>query len=290
MGIDIHAFNFIKLQADNRPLGSILTIGRQALDVPEDYIKKRLGVAVDNIDGYCESLLIALNANDITSVDCSDYEGATHVGDLNGTVDLGREFDTVIDSGSLEHIFDTASAFNNLINFCKVGGRIIHILPVNNLSGHGFWQFSSDLIYSIYSERNGFHKTQVYYASGLDFNQWYKIPEAKHGCRVELASLEPIILLSVAEKFENKNELIAMQPFYLEIWEEKDESNIKSKPSFNKAGGVVEILFKNRGWLFNAVRNFFLIFGLATGYSRFSIKNTRFERVQVDQVLGGFSK
>jgi hypothetical protein len=276
VGIDIHAFNFLKLQSDIRPLGSVLTIGRQSLDVAKDHVKHSLGYPVTSTDGYCEPLLIALGANNVASVDFSDYENATYVADLNVSVELGRNFDTIIDSGSLEHIFDVASAFRNLIKFCKVGGMIIHILPVNNLNGHGFWQFSSDLIFSIYSKENGFRNTKVFYASGIDFSQWYEVTEARPGSRIEVASVEPIILLSVTVKADEVELISVVQPFYKNAWNESDAFKVITAPHPpNAIMKIARKLFMSRGKFINLLRNTWLVFGLATGRSRFSIRQFR---------------
>jgi hypothetical protein len=40
MGIDLHTFNFLLYQLDRgHALGNVLTIGRQSLDVNNDYLK-----------------------------------------------------------------------------------------------------------------------------------------------------------------------------------------------------------------------------------------------------------
>jgi hypothetical protein len=100
-------------------------------------------------------VLLALGATSVDSLDVSDYENATIVLDLGKPCCFNQRFDTIIDFGSLEHIFDAATAFRNLVDLCEMGGRIMHLLPVNNLNGHGFWQFSSDLIHSLYCGPNG---------------------------------------------------------------------------------------------------------------------------------------
>ncbi len=156
MGIDLHAYNFIEID---------------------------LATSIEQT-GYCEPVLLALNAERVESLNFSDYEDATFIADLNRPLSIGTKFGTLIDTGSLEHVFDVATAFRNTISLCKKGGRILHFLPVNNLNGHGFWQFSSDLLYSIYSALNGFAETEVYYASSLDPSCWYRMPNAKPGKRI----------------------------------------------------------------------------------------------------------
>jgi 2-polyprenyl-3-methyl-5-hydroxy-6-metoxy-1,4-benzoquinol methylase len=59
---------------------------------------------------------------------------------------LHNKYDTVIDSGTLEHIFKAPEALEYCLLLCKPGGQILHMLPSNNWCGHGFWQFSPELI------------------------------------------------------------------------------------------------------------------------------------------------
>jgi hypothetical protein len=287
MGIDIHAFNFIKLQAARHPLGKVLTIGGQSLSVDPGFIEMDLGKTIERT-GYCEPVLLALNADSVESLDLSDYEGATYIADLNQSLSIDAKFDTIIDSGTLEHVFDVAAAFRNTINLCRIGGRIIHFLPVNNLNGHGFWQFSSDLLYSIYSEKNGFTGTDVYYASSLDSSFWYKVPEAKPGVRIEIVSLEPIILLSVACKVRHAESISVMQPFYAPAWNPESASSTRTaEKDVSSIKKIVKRLFVRRGRLMNSIRNLHLIVGLMTGASHYSLNSSCFRKIRVDQALRG---
>ena len=283
MGIDIHAFNFIRMQAKRDALGSTLTIGRQSLSLSPNFILENLGTKLEEGDGYCERLLEKMNASSVESIDFSNYENPTYTGDLNKDIDISKQFDTIIDAGSLEHVFDTAAAFRNLIKFCKVGGRIVHILPVNNLSGHGFWQFSSDLMYSIYKPENGFSETEVYYASGLDFENWYLAPSAAAGKRIEIVSIEPIILMSVTRKAGNVDAIKVTQPFYENAWKNSDATEIQATgPSIIS---ILKKTLKTRGKIINSLRNAGLVFGLAIGKSRFSIKHPKFKEIIVKDLF-----
>jgi hypothetical protein len=212
MGIDSHAFNFVMCQAARAPLGRVLTIGQQSLDVDQKFLRSKLDKPLEP-SPYCEPVLLAMGAASVDSLDVSDYESATIVLDLGKPCCFNKRFDTIVDGGSLEHIFDAAMAFRNLVDLCEVGGRIIHILPVNNLNGHGFWHFSSDLIHSVYCGCNGFSETTVYYASSIDPRTWYEMPAAKSGVRVETVSIEPIILLSVTRKIADVAGIEESQPF-----------------------------------------------------------------------------
>lgn len=273
MGIDLHSIRLIQDLAAQRPLGDVLTIGRQSVDFDASALGNP---PADPVEAqYCEWVLRALGAGAVASLDISDYEGATHVGDLGAPMTLPRTYDTVIDAGSLEHVFDVAAAFRNLISFTAVGGRIVHVLPVNNLSGHGFWQFSSDLIYALYSDQNGFAETRVYYASSINQSEWRLVPPPQAGTRTELVSLEPVILLSVATKQREVAALRVVQPFYDQAWSEGAEVLV-SHPSSHSSW--LRALMTRRTWAHRLARNAYTIAGLALGTSRYALRGKRFVR------------
>ncbi len=273
MGIDLHAFRLIQDLAAQRPLGDVLTIGRQSVDfdasahgpAPDDPVQAQ----------YCEWVLRAIGADQVASLDISDYESATHIGDLGAPMTLPRTYDTVIDAGSLEHVFDVATAFRNLISFTATGGRIVHVLPVNNLSGHGFWQFSSDLIYALYSAENGFGETRVYYASSINQGEWRMVPPPQLGTRTELVSLESVILLSVTTKQREVASLRVVQPFYVRAWSEGAEVLV-SHPQVRSSW--LRSLLSRRTWAHRLARNAYTIAGLAFGTSRYGLRGKRFVR------------
>ena len=65
-----------------------------------------------------------------------------------------NRYNTVIDSGTLEHIFDHKSAFTNFYDMCKVGGYIIHITPVLAIE-HGLFNHTMRL-FSVISKTNDY--------------------------------------------------------------------------------------------------------------------------------------
>ncbi len=88
------------------------------------------------------------------SLDCSDYEHCDIVHDMNRPIDPSHHgtFDVVIDGGSLEHIFNFPVAVANCMNLVKVGGSVFIFTPANNHMGHGFYQFSPDVLPGIRRE------------------------------------------------------------------------------------------------------------------------------------------
>lgn len=278
MGIDRHLYNLLRWQAAEASLGDVLTIGRMSLDVPIGDIKKDFPAST--IQGpYAESLLTALGAHSVSSIDASAYEAPTFVGDLNREISHDSRYSTVIDGGSLEHVFDVAQAFWNLTRLCEVGGRIMRALPVNNLNGHGFWQFCSDLMYSVYREEAGFSDTKVFYASTLNYGCWYLAPPPKSGSRVEIVSVEPVILLCVTRKVREVEFASPVQPYYSGVWEGSSPPKGPSIAAFMK-----KVLRSNRK-LLNPVRNAWTIGGLASGFSPYSMRGPLFKRIDVVKLL-----
>jgi SAM-dependent methyltransferase len=189
MGIDIEAINFFAKASAQKPFERTITIGRQGLFLPKRLLQQLVtDTRKFRNQVFCEELLVRhLNATEVHSIDNSDYESATHIHDFNQPLPapLCQQYDTVIDAGSLEHIYNIPQALKNCSLLCKPGGQILHILPANNFCGHGFWQFSPELFFSLYSEGNGYSQTEVYICGQGD---WYRVKPPKNGKRVDLTS------------------------------------------------------------------------------------------------------
>jgi len=69
--------------------------------------------------------------------------------------ELLNRFGTIIDGGTLEHVFDLRQGMKNTADMLRVGGRAVHITPVNNYVNHGFVQVSQTFFHDYY-EANGF--------------------------------------------------------------------------------------------------------------------------------------
>jgi len=70
-------------------------------------------------------------------------------------------FRLIIDSGTMEHIFDIKAVMENIVKITKVGGYVLQMLPANNFLNHGFYQFSPTLFYDFYTN-NGFEIVESY--------------------------------------------------------------------------------------------------------------------------------
>jgi hypothetical protein len=111
------------------------------------------------------------------------------------------------------------------------------------------------------------------------------MPNAEPGVRIEVVSLEPIILLSVTRKARDVESITVMQPFYAPAWNEDNASKNMgvSRPISIKS--TAKRFFGGRGRLVNLIRNSFLVIGLIFGSSPYSLNNPRFKKLKVDQVM-----
>ena len=149
MGMTFQTLNLLKKNIDEfGKLGDVLTLGRLGNQI--DKKKLRL-LGLENNKAfsmeYSEQILIEyLGADSVESIDNSKFENANIIQDMNqelsGTI---KKYDTIIDIGTSEHVFNINQNLKNISKLSKRGGRIIHCLPANNQCGHGFWQFSPEL-------------------------------------------------------------------------------------------------------------------------------------------------
>jgi SAM-dependent methyltransferase len=192
MGIDIQQARFLFHARDHGVrYGRVGVLGRQMLMASKEQLEEWLGTernggsaaagrAVSGLaGGFAEPFLEFLGAKEIVSFDASDYESATVVHDFNEPIPerFDRQFDTVVDSGSLEHIFNFPVAIKNLMRMVKPGGHLLIMTPANNFCGHGFYQFSPELFYRLMSEANGFAVRRMLVAESFPDAYWWEVPD-----------------------------------------------------------------------------------------------------------------
>jgi SAM-dependent methyltransferase len=194
MGIDRDMFNFLLYAKKYGNFGKTVTIGRQGNSLPGFMLT---GTKYENVK-YCEPLMKDyFGSESVDSIDISNYENATILHDMNKPLPEGlkNQYDTVIDSGTLEHIYNIPQALENCSFLCKPGGQIIHSLPANNSCGHGFWQISPELFFSLYSEENGYKDTEVFLKEKSFTEKWFKVIQPRNGNRVNIFSKKPMEIL-----------------------------------------------------------------------------------------------
>ena len=179
MGMTFQTFDLLKNNIkEYGKLGDVLTLGRLGNQIDKKKLKI-LGLEKEKpfFEEYSERIFTEyFGANSVDSIDNSEFEGANIIHDMNMSLKIiNKQYDTIIDFGTSEHIFNINQNLINISNLCKSGGRIIHCLPANNQCGHGFWQFSPELFFSLYTELNGYESTSLYLIDEYDDKNYWKI-------------------------------------------------------------------------------------------------------------------
>jgi hypothetical protein len=233
MGIGYHELQFLRFASTQRQFGRVATIGRQRLFLEEKEVCSLMGLGGGyNHETYCEGLLLQhFGATCVESWDYSDYEQATHIVDMNQPLNAqGETYDTVIDAGTVEHIYNAPQALLNVSELCSEGGQIIHMSPANNFCGHGFWQLSPELFFSLYSEFNGYSDTRVFLASEYRTDIWYEVGRPQNGQRANVISFMPVFVLCRTVKVRKCCQLSVQQSDYVHMWHQNRQLQDKPRP------------------------------------------------------------
>jgi len=212
-------YNTVKLLVHSKrygvDFGKVITIGRQAMHLEEKEfsqilrkinIDEKVSVNAFKSNPYCEDFLKLIGANKVDSLDASDYENSSIIFDLNKPLDNNSNYEkysTVIDGGSLEHIFNFPTAIQNCMKMVDVEGHFIGISPANNFFGHGFYQFSPELFFRIFSENNGFEMIKMFLFGIRNKRNIYEVsdPLAMKE-RGKIINAEPLYLFVIAKKIK----------------------------------------------------------------------------------------
>lgn len=166
LGVDI-SFGIKLIEAAPLVAGKSigLMLGRQGLHVGmggRRYFRQALRAAnlppdydhYHQEDGFSETFLKKIGYPKVKSMDFSDYEACDYTHDLNAPVPkkLRDKFDVIIDGGTIEHVFNTPQALDNVFHMLKKDGIFISINGLTGWAGHGFYQFSPELVWRYWQD------------------------------------------------------------------------------------------------------------------------------------------
>lgn len=253
----------MKAQQRGIAFDRLVTIGRQTnylRSTPVDLMRRFPEVAAldESILAaqYADSFFVnVLGARHVDSIDMSDYEGATILHDMNVPIPeaLHDRYDAVIESGSLEHVFNFPAALLSCMRLLKRGGSLFLSLPVNNFAGHGFYQFSPELFFRVFSADNGFRLDAIMVGEswlpaaerGIRFPLYTPIDPASTGGRVNLVTRYPTFVLVHAIRIGDlPNTISAQQSDYANAWTRgQDSSQVRAMvAAAGDAGGMTGAL------------------------------------------------
>lgn len=172
MGLPRAAINLLLNEASRQPFsGKIATLGRQHVYLNADELRamaKSTAVKLRDVEiqlhrdptlrskGFLsdDSLFELLGFEQSVRIDHSSYEAADEQLDLNQPTTPGHlcnAFEVVLDSGTIEHVFDIGQAMRHCLQMTRHGGRIIHLTPSSNAVNHGLYSVSPSLYEDFYS-------------------------------------------------------------------------------------------------------------------------------------------
>jgi hypothetical protein len=146
---------------DIRPLAMIDDINRLVADpVRRDALVARLREIVeierptfsfDVVKVYYE---LFFSPSEIQAIDFDGTPLARPL-DLNYPIDLGRQFETVINHGTAEHVFNIGQVFRTIHEHTAPGGLMFHESPFTGWIDHGFYDLQPTLYFDL-AEFNGY--------------------------------------------------------------------------------------------------------------------------------------
>jgi|SRR5580658_3608792 hypothetical protein len=232
---------------------NVLMIGHQALLLHPSELKtlqREFSLRFENYKWgeYADRFLKdCLGAAKIDVLDYSSYEGANILHDLSRPLpdELIGKYDLVIEAGTLEHIFNFPVAIANLMKAMTIGGWLIASTISNNLCGHGFYQFSPELIFRIFTADHGFELSKVFAMEasypGVELSpakHVYEVADpATLSCRIGLVTRRPVLLFFDAQKtsdmpiFANS----PMQSDYAAAWQSTQKAPSSRVPHWVKS-------------------------------------------------------
>ena len=272
MGLPRAAISLLLHEARRRSFsGTIATLGRQHVYATEDEVRQ-LAARHDVQLGDAEitmhrepslqeqrfisddSLYELLGFQQSVRIDCSDYEAPDELLDLNSPETpphLVEAFDVILDSGTIEHVFDVPAVLRHCTRMLRPGGRIIHITPTANCVDHGFYSISPTL-YADYYQTSGFEIDRLYVCrlpKGFERRSWQAYDYLKAGREsLPLGRLDHRVWFTYAVATRTKDSIPAVpqQSFYLTTWKEwgtdskkADGEQTLTEPPHTKAGRLL---------------------------------------------------
>jgi len=202
-----------------------LTLGRQWIFLNDDQITalfSKYGVQYINHDlkDFSECLFQHLGFESVFSLDNSSYEGASIIHNMNKPISLDQKYNYIFDGGTTEHIFNAPQVYENIINMLEVGGMFCSIVPNNNCSGHGMYQFSPEFFLSIFTEKYGMEIKHLYLIrygdyleNSIDVNG-YKSAHMKEFGRnnAKFDTSIHVMIVTIAQKISNERVSLLEDP------------------------------------------------------------------------------
>ena len=249
-------------------------------------------------NGFAEEFFKLLGAKEISSFDVSAFEKASILHDMNLPLpqEFHQKFSCVYDGGTIEHVFNIPQAFKNCMELVKVGGHFTQVNTANNWTGHGFWQFSPELMFRVFSAANGFELVAVLMREVAPSARWYVVNDPdKIRSRVELCNSKPTYILTIAKRVAEVEifKVWPQQSDYVDLWNraaDKLEAAAPTQKAPRSSYWKRYVPLPLKKWLERSIMR--LLVGPVEGYEGYMLTKKGFRpgfyrRIDEDSLLRG---
>lgn len=176
---------------------------------------------------FCEDMFKSFGFTTVDSMDYSPYENATIIHNLNLPYRENNKYDFIYDGGTIEHVFNIPQVLENVINLLEIDGIFCSVTVNNNLSGHGFYQFSPELFLSSFKPKYGMEIICIYLAQvGTSMNEWIKInhddKDTENRNTAKFNNNREVYIITIAKKISNDGVSLINNPPNQYSYEEVD--------------------------------------------------------------------
>lgn len=240
MGIDIDGFRFLTAcHRDGVSFARSAMLGHQNVSGISPALLRDSNLNQEALDdlvdgGFADPLFAAMGAEQVVSIDASGFEEASEVFDLNDELPdhLKHGFSAVLDGGTIEHVFDVRQALTNAMDMVEMGGHLMLITPTSGSSGHGFYQFSPELLWRVLSQDNGF-SIERFLLKDRSARRWYEVADPEVlGRRVEFRTKGTTYLYICAKRSRQVPlfETVPQQSDYTRAWTNAGQKSRRNVP------------------------------------------------------------
>jgi hypothetical protein len=127
---------------------------------------------------------------------------------------ISKKYNFIFDGGCSEHIFNLPQVYQNFIDLLEVGGIFVGIVPNNNMSGHGFYQFSPEFFIQVFSTNYSMQLMDIYLAKvNTTINQWIKLDKfINFRNETKFNDTEPVYIIVIAKKISSSGKTLLENP------------------------------------------------------------------------------
>ncbi|MCX6727111.1 MAG: hypothetical protein NTY75_04910 [Candidatus Shapirobacteria bacterium] len=181
---------------------------------------------------FFESL--GVKTKEYFDIDKFDFDSPKIIHDLQQPIPkkFYNYFNFILDSGTIEHIFDIKNVMDNIVKVTKIDGFVLHLTPTQNFINHGFYQISPTFFYDYYTQ-NGFKIIESYYIeTRSNCYRFFQYDQKNDYTGLFINPLNRIGSCFLVKKVKNISSLINPTQYYYQQISQNPDS---SKKDFNRS-------------------------------------------------------